>query len=410
MRTQIDIDQLDPEKVVRIDLGSQETKRRMRELCADWGRREPIYVPHEGHVIVMVGRHADAVEVYQDRDRFSNVIPREPGYEMFDKFMGVRVLAQMDGEPHDRVRRLMSPALSPKGIARLEAGVVKGIDGLLDRIAAKAPRFDGMKDFGDHLIVEGMLDAMLGLTPDQKEVFQEMHRVIPLITYIGAGNTYPEECVRAFANARRMIDAIVAERRQNPGDDLISGLIAAREQGDKLSDEEMFDQIFTVTAGALSGTTQAAGSTLYGLYTHPESIRQLQADPGLIPQAFAECQRWHSGYMTFPRFAVEDTVVGGTKIQKGMVVRVCPQAAHYDPEVYPDPMRFDILRNARNIAFGLGPHLCLGHHFAKMLLRIAIERLIARFPDARLADPDMQVEYGGAVGQMRIVSLPMLTA
>ncbi len=410
MKPLVDVDTLDQDKVLRIDLGSQETKRNMRKYCADWGNRSPFYVPHEGHVIVIVGRQADALEVYHDRERFSNIIPKDPAYRMFDKFMGVRILAQMDGEPHDRIRRLMTPALSPKAVARLEDGVTAAIDRLLDDIEAGGPRFDGMKDFGDHLIYEGMLWTMLGLGPDQKAVFKEMHRVIPLITYISAGETYPDECVRAFDAARKMIDQIVIERRQNPGVDLISALIAARDEGDKLSDEEMFDQIFTVTAGALSGTTQAAGSALYSLYSHPGTVQRLQADPNLIPQAFAECQRWHSGYLTFPRFPVADTEVGGTKILKGMVVRVCPQAAHYDPEVYDDPQRFDITRNARNIAFGSGPHLCLGNNFAKSLLRIAIQKLITRFPDARLEDPAMQVEYGGAVGQMRIMSLPMVIA
>ncbi len=410
MTLQFDLAELDQDKIVSIDLGSAETKRNMQALCAEWATREPFYVPRDGHVFVICGRHADATEVYQDRERFSNAVPREPGFEMFAKFMDVRVLAQMDGEAHDRVRRLMTPAMTPKAVGRLEAQIALAVDGLLDAIEAKGPAFDGIKDFGERLIVEALLTQMLGLTPQQKAVFVEMHRVIPLITYTEAGHSYPEECVRAFANARTLIDEIVAERRRNPGDDLISELIAARDGGDRLSDAEMFDQIFTVTAGALSGTTLAAGGVLYALYKHPESVRALLSEPGLIPQAIAECQRWFvGGYMTFPRFATCDTKVGGTEIRKGMVMRVCPQAAHYDPAVYSDPLRFDIRRNARNIAFGSGHHLCLGHHFAKLLLRTAVERLITRFPSARLVDPGMPLEFGGSVGELKILSLPMMT-
>jgi cytochrome P450 len=407
----INIAELDPAKVLRIDLGSQETKARMLDYCAEWGRREPFYVPRDGHVIVICGRHADALEVYQDRERFSNAVPKEKGFEMFAKFMDVRVLAQMDGAPHDRIRRLMSPAMAPKAVNRLERQIVEAVDELLDKVEAGGPSFDGMKDFGDHLIVEALLTKMLGLTPAQKAVFLEMHRVIPLITYTEAGNSYPEECLRAFADARALIDEIVAERHERPGDDLISDLIAVRDEGDKLSDHEMFDQIFTVTAGALSGTTLSIGGILYALYKHPDVIKVLRGDPGLISSAVAECQRWYvGGYMTFPRFATCDTEVGGTQIKKGMVMRVCPQAAHYDPSVYPDPLRFDIHRNPRNIAFGSGPHLCLGHHFAKLLLRIAVERLIQRFPDARLVDPAMSLQLGGSVGELRILSLPMTTS
>jgi cytochrome P450 len=409
MLNEIDIAELDPSKVLRIDLGSQETKSKMLGYCADWGRREPFYVPRDGHIIVICGRHADALEVYHDRDRFSNAVPKEKGYEMFAKFMDVRVLAQMDGAPHDRIRRLMSPALAPKAVNRLEGEITGAVEGLLDSIEAAGPQFDGVKDFGDNLIVEALLSKMLQLTADQKAVFLEMHRVIPLITYTEAGHAYPDVCVRAFAAARKVIDEIVAERHANPGDDLISDLIAARDDGDKISDDEMFDQIFTLTAGALSGTALSAGGILYALYTHPESIRALREDPLLIPQALAECQRWYvGGYLTFPRFATCDTEVGGTRIKKGMVMRVCPQAAHYDPEAYPDPLRFDIHRNPRNIAFGSGPHLCLGHHFAKLLLRVAVERLITRFPNARLADPDMELRFGGSVGELHISSLPMI--
>ena len=410
MAAGIDIADLDQDKVYLIDLGSPETKKSVRpKLAPEWAQRGPVYVPRDGHIFVICGRHADALEVYQDRERFSNAVPREKGYEMFAKFMDVRVLAQMDGAPHDRIRRLMMPALTPKAVGRMEAGIVAAVDQLLEGIAAKGPAFDGVKDYAEHLIIEAMLTVMLKLTPEQKAVFHEMHRVIPLITYTQAGNAYPEECVRAFANARVMINEIVEERKRNPGDDLISDLIAVRDEGDKISDEEMFDQIFTVTAGALSGTTMAASATLYGLYSHPGTVEALLKDPSLIPQAYSECQRWHSGYMTFPRFAVVDTEVGGTLIKKGMVVRVCPQAAHYDPTVYPDPQKFDIYRTPKNIAFGGGPHLCLGHHFAKQLLRISVDRLIHRFPKARLVDPDMELEYGGSVGELKIVSLPMMT-
>ena len=406
----IDVGQLDPAKILEIDLGSQETKQGMREMSAEWATREPFYVPRDGHIFVLCGRHRDCLEVYQDRSRFSNAVPKEPGFEMFDKFMGIRVLAQMDGEPHDRVRRLMNNALAPRAINRLEQPISDSFDRLLDRIETKGPRFDGMADYGEHLIADALLTVMLELTDEQKAVFLEMHRVIPLVTYTEAGHSHPEVCVHAFAEARRVINEIIIERRANPGEDLISELIAAREGTDKLSDTEMFDQIFTLTAGALSGTTLGAGNMLYSLYVNPEAIPAMKQDPAMVDQIIAEAQRWHSGgYMTFPRFALCDTEVGGTKIFKGMVVRVSAQAAHLDPDVYPDPLKFDVHRNPRTIAFGSGPHACLGFFLAKLVLRLAVQRLIARFPHARLVDPAMQLEYGGSVGELKIKSLPMLT-
>ena len=163
-----------------------------------------------------------------------------------------------------------------------------------------------------------------------------------------------------------------------------------RDQGDKLTDRELFDQIFTICGAALSATSRAAGGALYSLYSHPDQLAELIAEPGLIPEAVEECLSIASnGYFTFPRMATRDTEVGGTKILKGMVVRPSPQAANYDPDVFPDPLRFDIHRNPKRIlAFGAGPHHCIGNILGRTAINIAIRRLLARFPNAKLADPD----------------------
>ncbi|MGA8816111.1 MAG: cytochrome P450, partial [Xanthobacteraceae bacterium] len=127
-------------------------------------------------------------------------------------------------------------------------------------------------------------------------------------------------------------------------------------------------------------------------------------------EAIEECLRIASnGYFTFPRIATRDTEIGGTRIPKGMVVRPSPLAANYDPQVFPDPLRFDIHRQPKRImAFGTGPHHCIGNILGRTAITIAVRRLLARFPKARLTDPDFVPTYGGAVGELRLVSLPML--
>ena len=179
--------------------------------------------------------------------------------------------------------------------------------------------------------------------------------------------------------------------------------------GDKLTDRELFDQIFTICGAALSATSRAAGGALYSLYSHPDQLAELIAEPDLVPEAVEECLRIASnGYFTFPRMATRDTEVGGTKILKGMVVRPSPQAANYDPDVFPDPLQFDIHRNPKRIlAFGAGPHHCIGNILGRTAINIAVRRLLARFPNARLADPHFIPVYGGAVGELRLRHLPM---
>ena len=258
-------------------------------------------------------------------------------------------------------------------------------------------------------MVGALLTAMANLDERQKEIFLAFHEVLPLTTYTKPGEPFAPECVQAFDRAAQLVREIIADRRANPRADFINDLVTARDQGDKLTDRELFDQIFTICGAALSATSRAAGGALFTLYSHPDQLAELIREPSFIPAAVEECLRIASnGYFTFPRMATRDTEVGGTKIRKGMVVRPSPQAANYDPDVFSDPLRFDIHRHPKRImAFGAGPHHCIGNILGRTAITIAIRRMLARFPDARLADPDFVPRYGGAVGELRLQHLPM---
>ena len=403
--------ELDQSKIVDIDLGGAAFKQNAWTHLAQWAQSEPFYVPAEGRTEVVCGRYGDAQEVFLDTERFSSELPKGRGFEKFDKYMGIQVLAQTDGAAHGRIRKLLMPAFSSSSLTRLEERITELVDGMLDQIEGRAgDSFDAMRDYGARIIVGALLDAMLRLDEAQKAVFLEFHEVLPLTTYVKAGEPYPEVCVAAFAKARNMVDRIIEERRARPGDDFISQLISARDADDKLTDEELFNQTFTVCGAALSATTRSMGGVMFALFSHPDQLAILQNEPDLMPTGIEECLRFGSGgYFTFPRVATCDTDVGGTKIFKGMIVRPSPQAANLDPKVFPDPLRFDVRRNPKRIlTFGAGPHLCVGNRLGKMAATIAISRLIQRFPNARLADPAFKPQYGGAVGELRIAELPML--
>jgi len=400
---------LDPGKVVEVDLGGSELKANARAILAQWARRPPFYVLSSGPPQVVCGRYADVHEVFSDPGRFSSDVPRGRGFEQFDKFMGVQFITQMDGERHARIRRLLMPAFSSRSLHRLESRITEIIEGMLDDIERGGNEFDGMRDYGAKLVVGALLTAMANLDERQKEVFLAFHEVLPLTTYTKPGEKFAPECVEAFERAGRLVHEIIAQRRANPRPDFINDLITARDEGDKLTDRELFDQIFTICGAALSATSRAAGGALHTLYSHRDAVAELIADPGLIPDAVEECLRIASnGYFTFPRVATRDTELGGTRILKGMVVRPSPQAANYDAQVFPDPMRFDIHRRPKRImAFGAGPHHCIGNILGRTTITIAIRRMLARFPQARLANPDFVPSYGGAVGELRLNALPM---
>jgi cytochrome P450 len=325
--------------------------------------------------------------------------------------MFAQFVTQMDGEQHARVRRLLLPAFSSRRIEQLQDSIAKIVDGMLDRIQANGPEFDGMQDYGAHLVVDALLDAMVSMDKRRKAIFVAFHNAIPGTTYVKPGESWSPELRRAFDRTMEEVRAIIEERRMSPRSDFISDLVNARDQGDKLSDSELFDQIFGVCGASLSATSRAAGGALYLLYTHPEQLAQLIGNPALIPDALEECFRLGSnGYFTFPRIAARDTEVGGTPILKGMVVRPSPLAPNYDPDVFPDPTRFDIHRKPKRIlSFGAGPHHCIGNILGRTTISIAIRRLLARFPKAHLVDPNFTPVYGGAVGELRLQSLPMKT-
>ena len=407
--TGAELEALDPGNFVEITLGSAEMLADVHATLAQWATRRPFYVLDDGIPLVICGRYADVSDVMLDDELFPSGMPRKRGFEKFDKFLGVQTMAQLDGEVHMRLRRLINPAFSPKAMLRLEAGIEAAVDTMLDGIEARGPEFDGMADYAGLLLDGALLTVMLRLTPEQKSIFLEMHRLIPLTTHVKAGESVPQECIDAFDRARETILAVVADRRAHPGEEFISDLIAARDNDDRLSDTELFDVLFTVCVAALSGTARAMGGVLYSLFRHPDQLAEVRADPRFAPMAIEECLRFHrGGYFVFPRVAIRDTEIGGTRIYQGMVVRASQQAANFDPAVYPDPLRFDIHRDPKRImSFGVGPHQCVGNRLARLAMRIALVRLLARFPAVRLADPGFEAEYGGAIGELRIRQLPM---
>src|SRR5262249_47294108 len=162
----------------------------------------------------------------------------------------------------------------------------------------------------------------------------------------------------------------------------------ATDAGDKLTDTELFDTVFGIFS-ALATTPRTSAAAIHELFSSPAQLHALRDDPTLLSDAVEECLRIaNNTVFTIPRFATRDTEIAGVRILKGMVVRPSPQASNYDPDVYPDPLRFDIRRKPRRImAFGVGPHQCLGGVLARRTIGTAIGRLMARFPEARMADP-----------------------
>ncbi len=402
--------ELDQSNSTEMNLGDATFKANARSILSGWATRPPFYVFNNGPPQVIVGRYADVYEVFQDAERFASQMPREPGFEQFDKFMGGEVITQLDGERHSRLRRLLMPAFAPSRVAQLESHISQIIDGMLDGIENGGREFDGVTNYAARLVVGALLTAMLDLNANQTRILLAFQEATPAMTTTKPGEPYPPHVHAAYKDMANLIQQIVDNRRAHPRSDFITDLVNARDKADKLTDKELFDQVLGILA-ALATTPRTGAGALFTLFTHDEQRKRLIADPSRVPDAVEECLRIAgNGYFTFPRIATRDTQVGGTPILKGMVVRPSPQAANLDPLAYVDPLKFDIDRKPQRImTFGSGPHQCIGNVLGRKTLVLAVRQLLARFPDARLADPGFAPEYGGSVGELKMKSLPMLT-
>ena len=293
---------------------------------------------------------------------------------------------QMDGDEHRRHRALISPAFRQKALARWErelVGVV--VDELIDAFVGSG-RAELVRDLTFDFPVQ-VIARILGLPQRDYPRFQRWS--IELLS--GLVNWE-----RAQAAARALdhyFGAVLADRRREPKDDLISDLSVTEFDGHRLTDQEIFGFLRLLLPAGIETTYRSSGNLLYALLAHTDQLAALRADRSLIPPAIEEGLRWEPPILFLIRNAAQDRDVCGTHIPAGAVVNVCTGAANRDESVYEDPDRFDIRRVPRqHVSFGWGPHMCIGMHLARMETRVVMNALLDRLPDLRL-DPEFEPPF-----------------
>jgi cytochrome P450 len=194
------------------------------------------------------------------------------------------------------------------------------------------------------------------------------------------------------------LKALFERRRHDPADDLVTQLVQAEEDGDKLDEEELLAMIFIVYVAGFVTTVNLIGNATVALLTHPAELAEFRADPGLAKNVVEETLRyWGPAESILPRTAMEDVEIGGTVIPKGERMMVGLAAMDRDPARFADPEAFDISRPDanRHVAFGKGVHVCLGAPLARLEGQIALQALFVRYPGLRLAVPAEEVRWGG---------------
>jgi cytochrome P450 len=346
------------------------------ELMAELRQNRPVApVRFHGGVAFVITRHADVVEAFCEEEIFS---PRATQEANTFPVMG-RNLMGMEGEEHRVKRALVSPAfrrkLMPNAMEQLLRPLChRLVDGFADRGTA-----DLVAEFNRQLPLT-VIARMLGIPADDEADLKRW--ALALISYPWD----PEGALAASAEFTAYLAPLLTARRREPGDDLISTLVCAEVEGERLSDEEIYAFLRLLFPAGADTTYLALGSLVHGLLTHPDAMERVLADPKDRPAAVDEAVRWECPTSLLPRLCPVDAEFRGEKIPAGSPVLLGISPANRDPAVFDDPDRFDIARDTRaHVGFGHGRHFCLGSHLARAEMTAALDVLLERLPNLRLA-------------------------
>jgi hypothetical protein len=293
---------------------------------------------------------------------------------------------QMDAPDHTRIRSLVVSAFSRRSVEERRERISSVIEGLLDTAGAKG-RFDLITDFAFHVPII-VASEIIGIPTADREAFRAaFERTAALM----APKRSEESWAKALEAGRwvgRYVRTLIAERRAEPRDDLVSALIVAEDSRGALSEAELSSAISTLYTAAGTTTERFISSGLYLLLSHPDQWRALVADRTLVASAIEEILRFHHPTQSTStnRRCTVDIDLRGKTLRAGDTVRVGLGAANRDPAEFADPDRFDITRKpgATPLSFGAGPHFCIGAALARFEARLAIEAVANRWPGLRL--------------------------
>lgn len=297
-----------------------------------------------------------------------------------------RLMLFRDAPDHTRLRGLVQRAFSPRMMEAMRARVAEVCEGLLDDVEARGDEFELMRDLAWPLPVV-VIAELLGVPSSERERFRGWATDLALAFDIGMT---PERAVRAEAAQDEFIAfflELAAERARNPQGDLVTALVQAEEEGDRLSPDELVSNLILLLIAGHETTMNLIGNGTHALLRHPDQLARLRAEPDLVPSAIEELLRFESPVQLVMRFTREEVEVGGRRIPKGARVMLLLAAANHDPERFPDPDRLDLARGDRgHLSFGGGPHFCLGNALARLEGEVVLPALVRRFPDLRLLD------------------------
>ncbi|MDB5970027.1 MAG: cytochrome [Hydrocarboniphaga sp.] len=333
-----------------------------------------------------VGRYEDVRGIANQPGVFSNEKFHEISLGEFDYAPEAESLVASDPPIHTRLRRLVNPAFRPARLLSLAEKIKKIIDSKIDPLVTPGHTFDFQHDFSE-LIPLDVIALFMNTDLSRVQDFRRWSSTMLSASQRASMTPAQHDNIRlAIRESRAYFLALIAERRKNPGDDVISDFVRAADAGDSLTDEEILSLAILLLNGGNETTAHLLGSVMAVLWDHPEQFEIIKNNPARIPDAIDEVLRYEAPVQTVFLWTMREVEVGGVTIPKDAAVIGCWGSANRDERQFKDPDTFNIDREKRgHMAFGFGPHFCLGNMLGRQEVIASLARVMERMPTLRRA-------------------------
>jgi cytochrome P450 len=311
-------------------------------------------------------------------------VDREPA-QRFEPFNTLHRNQMMENEPpvHTRLRRLVASAFARGHVERMRPRVRALAEELLD--AVDPDGFDLVRDYAEPLPVAVIAD-MLGVPAIARPLLRDWSQAIVRMYEYDRSPELEQAALDASTDFAAYVRGLVAERRNRPGDDLVSDLLAAQDEGGRLTEDELVASVVLLLNAGHEASVNAFGNGMHAMLSHPAQLRRIAAGEVPVDVALEEMLRFDAPLQLFERTAVREVHLAGVRLAAGHKVAMLMGSANRDADVFPDADTFDVARNPNpHVGFGLGVHFCLGAPLARMELAVSLDTLLARLPGLRLA-------------------------
>ncbi|WP_330338711.1 cytochrome P450 [Streptomyces sp. NBC_00557] len=343
----------------------------------------------------LVPHHADVSALLRDRrlgrtylHRFSHEeFGRTPPPPEHEPFHTLNDHGMLDLEPpdHTRIRRLVSKAFTPRTVERLRPYVHALADELVAALVRKGGG-DLLSEVAEPLPV-AVIAEMLGVPEADRALLRPWSAAICGMYELNPSQETAAKAVRASVEFSEYLRELIAARRREPGEDLVSGLIAAHDEGDRLTEQEMISTAVLLLNAGHEATVNATVNGWWALFRNPAQLAALRADHSLVPSAVEELMRYDTPLQLFERWVLDDIEIDGTTVPRGSEIAMLFGSANHDPAVFTDPDRLDLTRGDNpHISFSAGIHYCIGAPLARIELAASMSALLRQAPTLALAE------------------------